>query len=441
MGVERFGVNLLSDRGWLRRGGVPENELLDSRAGPVRWDPHSLIDVLPDPLVVIDADGRVCWGNSAATEQLGWRLPDLVGRPATLFVHPDDVGLAAEALTTVYTKALGTPIELRVRAADGGYRLMELRGRPVVDPCGAPLIVAILRDITERRRWEVGAGNSAMVQSLIECSPLITMLVGVNGQVRSTSAALVRQLGQPLEATVGRPFVDLVASDDRARVETALTTLGRGATVSFEARFLDAGGLGIAHLVTAVNLIEDPVVAGLVVTAQNITELVKARDQLHHLANHDPLTGLLNRAGLLDAMGAALAREHHLAVVLIDLDGFKKVNDRHGHQGGDHVLIEVARRIDALARDAPVGRLGGDEFVILLTHNAVSRTRAFLIELSRAVAAPMRVAGATVTIGAACGAALAQPGDDPNSLLAAADRFMYDAKRRQSGRLGKVSGW
>ena len=449
MGVERFGVDLLSDRNWLHRGvehgrglrAAAETKLPDGRTGPAGLDPRGLVDVLPDPLVVIDAAGMVCWGNPAATEQLGWRLEDWVGRPAMLLVHPDDVGLAAEALTTVHTKPLGTPIELRVRVADGSYRLMELRGRPVVDPSGAPMIIAILRDITERRRWEVGAGNSAMVQSLIECSPLITMLVGVDGRVRSSSAALVRQLGQPLEATVGRPFVELVAHEDRARVQAACTTVGRGATVSFEAQFLDAQGLRIAHLVTAVNLIDDPVVAGLVVTAQNITDLVTARDQLHHLATHDPLTGLLNRAGLLEAIGAALARQHPLGVVLIDLDEFKQVNDRHGHQGGDRVLIEVARRIEALAGDAPAARLGGDEFVILLTHNTVTRARAFLIELSAAVAAPIPVAGATVTIGAACGAALARPGDDPDSLLAAADRFMYDAKRRQPGRLGKVSGW
>ena len=302
-------------------------------------------------------------------------------------------------------------------------------------------MVAILRDITERRRWEVGAGNSAMVQSLIECSPLITMLVGVDGCVRSSSAALVRQLGQPLEATVGRPFVELVAHEDRARCPGVFIKVGRGATVSFEARLLDGDGFGIAHLVTAVNLADDPVVAGVVVTAQNITELVAARDRLHHLATHDPLTGLLNRAGLLEAIGSALARKHPLGVVLIDLDEFKQVNDCHGHQGGDHVLIEVARRIEAVAGDAPAGRLGGDEFVILLAHNTATRARAFLIELSAAVAAPIPVGGATVTIGAACGAALAQPGDDPDSLLAAADRFMYDAKRRQPGRLSKVSGW
>jgi diguanylate cyclase (GGDEF)-like protein/PAS domain S-box-containing protein len=395
-----------------------------------RW----LVDVLPDPLVVIDADGTIRWCNPAVTEQLGWRLDEWIGRPAMLLVHPDDVGLAAEAMESVHTKVIGTPIELRVRLAAGGHRLMELRGRPVTDRHGTRLVVAVLRDITERRRWEVGAGNDAMVRTLIECSPVITLLVDVDGRVRTASAALVRQLGQPLEATAGRAFVELVAPDDRDRVRAALTTIGHARTVTVEARLLDADGSPLAHQLTVVNLVDDPVVAGLVVTAQDITELVGARQRLHRLATHDPLTGLSNRAGLLEAIAAALGHEQTVGVVFLDLDDFKRVNDRHGHRAGDHVLVEVARRLRRLAGTASVGRLGGDEFVILLTDDVAAVTGAILAELPEVLAEPIPVAGTTVTVRAACGAALAQPGDDPDSLLAAADAFMYNAKRRQPGR-------
>ena len=403
-------------------------------------DQGCLVDVLPDPLVVIDADGMVRWANFAATEQLGWRLDEWVGRPAVLLVHPDDVGLAAEAMESVHTKALGTPIELRVRTAAGGHRLMELRGRPVTDQHGTRLVVAVLRDITERRRWEVGAGNDAMVQTLLECSPVITLLVDVDGRVRTASAGLVRQLGQPLEATAGRAFVELVAPEDRERVRTALTTIGHARTVTVEARLLDVDGSAFSHQLTVVNLVNDPVVAGLVVTAQDITELVAVRQRLHRLATHDPLTGLSNRAGLLEAIAAALGHEQTVGVVFLDLDDFKQVNDRFGHRAGDQVLVEVARRLRLLADTARVGRLGGDEFVILLTDDVAAVTGTILAQLPDTLAAPIPVAGATITVKAACGAALAQPGDDPDSLLAAADSFMYDAKRRQPGRKDHVAG-
>jgi diguanylate cyclase (GGDEF)-like protein/PAS domain S-box-containing protein len=394
-------------------------------------DPSWLLGSLPDAVVLIDGAGTLCWGNAAATEQLGWRMEDWVGQPAVLLVHADDVGLATEALASVKGKALGTPIELRVRTADGGYRLMELRGRPTHDAAGGRFVVLVLRDITERRRWEVSGGDGAMVQTLIESSPVITMLVGPDGRVRSASAALVRRLGQPLEATAGRFLVELVAGDDRQRVSEALDAVGRGGTITVEARLVDGEGDATPHQLTVVSLVDDPVVAGLVVTAQDISAVVAARERLHHQATHDPLTGLLNRAGLSDAIGDALRHEHPIGVVFVDLDDFKTVNDRYGHRAGDQVLVEVARRIQTVAGDAPAGRFGGDEFVILAVAEVATVTNALLAALPTALAAPIPVAAATVTVRATCGAALAQPGDDPDSLLAAADWFMYDAKRQR----------
>lgn len=227
---------------------------------------------------------------------------------------------------------------------------------------------------------------------------------------------------------------------DRARVGAAFTSISPGATVSCEASLLDDEGFGIAHLLTVVNLVDDALVAGLAVTAQNITDLLASRERLHHLATHDPLTGLLKRAGLLEAIEFALGREHPAGVVLLDLDEFKRVNDRHGHRSGDEVLVEVARRTQLLAGSAPAARLGGDEFVILFPADFVGCAGPFLAELSAAVAAPIALAGATVAVRASCGGGLAQPGDSPDRLLAAGDAFMYEAKRRQPGRVAAVVG-
>jgi diguanylate cyclase (GGDEF)-like protein/PAS domain S-box-containing protein len=400
---------------------------------PPGWDAHWLLHELPDAVVVVSADGVVQWANAAATDQLGWRLEDWLGRQAMLLVHPDDVGLAAEALETVRSKELGTPIELRVRVAGGGHRLVELRGRSVVDGQSDQLVVLLLRDITERRRWEVSGGDSALMQTLVEYSPVITLLVDGDCRVRSASAALVRRLGHPLEATAGRHLDELVAPADRGVLAAAFTS-ARTAAVVIEARLLNTSGAAFPHQLTIVNLLEDPVVHGMVVTAQDITALVDARQQLHHLATHDPLTGVLNRAGLLSAITDALDARHPLGVVFLDLDGFKWINDQYGHRAGDLVLVEVGRRIQQVAGQNMVGRLGGDEFVILADQDVSVVVSDLLTALPAALGHPVPVAGDTLTIRAAYGAAIAQPGDDPASLLAAADAFMYDAKRRQLNR-------
>ncbi|MGI8794547.1 MAG: PAS domain-containing protein, partial [Acidimicrobiales bacterium] len=118
-------------------------------------DPQALLDALPDPVVAIDAEGRVLWVNAAGEEQLGWNRREIVGTSGMELIHPDDMATALTALVSVQDKSLGTPVELRVRDRDAGFRLVELRGRSALDVRGVDAIVLVLRDITERRRWEV----------------------------------------------------------------------------------------------------------------------------------------------------------------------------------------------------------------------------------------------------------------------------------------------
>jgi diguanylate cyclase (GGDEF)-like protein len=171
--------------------------------------------------------------------------------------------------------------------------------------------------------------------------------------------------------------------------------------------------------------------------------LGKLRDseaRMAHLAHHDALTGLPNRLAFLAQMqhGAALARRRdaRLALLFIDLDGFKPINDRYGHETGDLLLQEVARRLGEGVRESDaVARFGGDEFVLLLTDlPAPQAARAVAEKIIARLSAPYRISGVELVVGASVGIALfPDDADDIGALIAQADAAMYDAKRAGRG--------
>jgi diguanylate cyclase (GGDEF)-like protein len=182
---------------------------------------------------------------------------------------------------------------------------------------------------------------------------------------------------------------------------------------------------------------------GLVVILRDIDRrkraeerLAAAKDRLEHLAMHDALTGLPNRRWFLELLDKSLQRQPTQAVLFIDLDRFKPVNDVHGHHIGDAILIEIAERIrNVLGEQATVARLGGDEFAALLPGldgeaGAASAARAIV----DAISAPLRIGGMTIDVGAAVGISMSpQHGTDTESLLRSADIAMYHAKRAGGG--------
>lgn len=400
-------------------------------APPPPIDDEFLLEVLPDPVVVIAADGTLLWANPEAVATFRWSLEDWIGRPSTDLVHPDDLPMARDALASIGAKAVGSLIEVRIRTGDGTWRLTEVRGRVALAGPEAGVVVLVARDITGRRRWELAAGEAAVVQAVVHHTPVIFVLLDNECGIRSASAALLRTLGQPLEASIGRSFLDLVDGRDRTVVSDALDcrgTMGRTATV--EAHLLHRDGHPVLHQLTITALTDDPVVAGTIVTAQDISELERSRRRLRHLATHDGLTGLLNRSGLIESLRRRPPTDAARAVVFVDLDDFKVVNDRLGHVSGDRVLQVVAGRLAASAAAVGiVGRLGGDEFLAVVEGDDPDSAAQRLVgELVAAVGQPIDIAGEQVQVRASCGVAVVHAGDDLERAMAAADVAMYRAK-------------
>jgi diguanylate cyclase (GGDEF)-like protein len=160
---------------------------------------------------------------------------------------------------------------------------------------------------------------------------------------------------------------------------------------------------------------------------------------MRHEAFHDPLTGLANRTLLADRLGQALARSGRggtTAVLVVDLDGFKHVNDTHGHAAGDAVLAAVAARLAAAVRPADtVARVGGDEFVVLCQDLGEAAARVLAARIEAVVGAPHTVAGVEHVLAASIGIAqVADVATTPERLLAAADEAAYRAKAQGGGR-------
>lgn len=185
----------------------------------------------------------------------------------------------------------------------------------------------------------------------------------------------------------------------------------------------------------------------LSVVARDISDLKDAEAQLRDLATHDRLTGLANRALLYDRVGQALAREqrlsHGVALMYCDLDEFKPVNDRHGHDAGDAVLVAIAERIKAVVRDTDTAaRVGGDEFVVLVEGvRDIHLLEAVADRLIDSIGRPVDLDDAVVTVSVSVGLCVAAHDHrDADELMGVADAAMYRAKAGGPGRLEIVPG-
>lgn len=242
-------------------------------------DPSRLLAELPDAVIVIEGDGTVTWGNSAAEAVFGMTVEANRGIPGLDLVHPEDLELVLRSLESIQTKTVGVPIEIRLRTPTG-WRLMELVGSPV-GWVGPGAVVLILRDLTDRRRFEVVHDNEAQFRSVLQNSPGITLLVSPDELVESASSALTRRLGYDPEAVEGQALATIVAVEDRPALASTFEQARLGATAADPAsvivRLLRRGSNEtVPFELAVVNLIDDPTIGGFIVSAHDVTKLVQA---------------------------------------------------------------------------------------------------------------------------------------------------------------------
>ena len=305
----------------------------------------------------------------------------------------------------------------------------------VLGAIAAIAMALLLRRTTARR--------SARFRSLVHNATDLITVMDADGTIGYESPSCARQLGHDPAALVGTSFFELVDAQDRDHVRGVLAEVIQiaGTALTMEYRVLHADGSTRCVESIVSNLIEDASVGGLVLNTRDVTDRKLLEEELAHQAFHDSLTGLSNRAVFRDRVDHALTRveRNHgrLAVLLLDLDGFKMINDGLGHDAGDHLLVAVGERLLSCARASDtVARLGGDEFAILLEDEGdVDRATGVAERLLSALRAPFELNGREVFIHASIGVALSsEDADTTKELIRNADTAMYAAKVAGKGR-------
>jgi len=280
----------------------------------------------------------------------------------------------------------------------------------------------------------------ALYPKLIHLMLDTVFVVDADNQIVFVSDACEALLGYRAEELTGTPITDYMHPEDLAATQESINRVMSGQPhVDLRNRYIHKNGSAVHILWSARWSEEDGVRIGV---ARDVTALRQAEEELRFLAHHDPLTGVTNRALFKDRLESALRAAHRhqssLALLFLDINDFKAVNDAHGHVMGDRVLCTVARRLESCIRETDtVARVGGDEFIVLLTDIPSTDTVSAKVDQVLAVMAEPLGAELDGIIMPSCSIGVAyypEDGEDVDTLLSHADSKMYAMKRRSASR-------
>jgi diguanylate cyclase (GGDEF)-like protein/PAS domain S-box-containing protein len=282
----------------------------------------------------------------------------------------------------------------------------------------------LLGELDEQKDW---------FRALVQHASDLTLVVDGASRITYAGPAAERVLGLLPDDLLGTLLTERTHPNDFAEVEALSRRIDAnpGLGIGTQLRWRHADGSYRWMDIVITDLRHNPSVGGLVLNARDATEARRLHDELERQATHDALTGLANRVLLQRRLAAA---GEPVSMLLIDLDGFKEINDRHGHHAGDDVLRTVAERLTGLLGPGEVAaRLGGDEFAVLLPGSDVVAAARLAEQITASLTEPMLITGGWLTVGASIGVSTGEPGEG-DSLLREADAAMYRRKNQRKAR-------
>lgn len=406
---------------------------------------RALVEATSDWVWAIDEHGRFTYASPRVRELLGYEPAEVIGKTPFDFMPPEEARRVGGEFAAIVAQRLEFH-ELINRNVhkDGREVILETSGVPVFDEGGAFRgFRGIDRDVTARVHAQ---HRLRLTDAAVKAAAEGIIVADAAGNITACNPAFASMSGHDEASLVGKPPTMLASADGASR-ERLWDLIGRNPKWSGEGTCRHRTGESFSVWMTISAVHHGDAVTGYVALVSDMTERRAAEATIRFQATHDALTQLANRTSYLAALKAAIADARHhgerCAVLFVDLDGFKPVNDKHGHGVGDVLLSTTARRLERCVRRTDlVARFGGDEFTILLrgltAKHVPGRVARACVEAMRV---PFRIDGLDVRVGASIGVAVfPDHGDTVDMLVAAADRAMYEAKRAGGSRVQVTGG-
>jgi len=386
--------------------------------------------------IVTDAELNNVYVSPSVAEMLGYEPDEVLPLDGWDFLHPEDLARVRQVVDSVISEPHRTErFVARFRHKTGHWRWVEESITNCLTDPDIGGLVASLRDITEQVETQQALRLSeARYRAIVETAQEGIVATAADGSTLFANDKLAQILGLSLEELYQRDVRALLRTDAPAE-ESGTSAEGEDGRANYESTYAHPDGneriLSVAS--SRLETDGDDIGLGMLYMVSDVTVARQAETTLRHQALHDPLTGLPNRYLLLDRLEMADARQQRsdapsTAVLFIDLDEFKSVNDSRGHEAGDELLVQFANRLKSAVRAADtVGRLGGDEFAIVCEDTSEDAAMIVASRIHVALQAPVALGQGPLQVTASIGVAMCPP-NEFSDLLRLADAAMYTAK-------------
>jgi diguanylate cyclase (GGDEF)-like protein/PAS domain S-box-containing protein len=378
--------------------------------------------------------------DANVTGMLGWSSAQMLGVRSSEFVHPDDYDRAVASWMDLLAHRGTQRLRFRHRCRDGSWLWVEVEQvhNGAEDPDEVD-VVSYISDISaEMAAHEAVARREQLFRSLAESLPTGVAQIQQDLSVVYANVRLRAILGVVPMASMSDLLAGF-ADGDRSRVSDAVSAaLGQFEDRELEVDVARADSAERRRCSVTVAAVDDQEgQPGVLMCVSDITDQARTRRELQVRATIDPLTGVMNRATVMQALDRSLEQVHlgPTGVIFVDIDRFKPVNDQMGHAAGDELLVHVAKSLAGVTTgDEVVGRLGGDEFLLLCpSPENPTHTTTLARRLQQVLNQPLDISAGTVDLHASIGVAFSEPGDTCDGLVARADSAMYQSKRAGGG--------